>query len=84
MGGNLYKEIVIIVLFKYSAMLLARKKLLSFNKEGIITLPRPYISPLMTLMHVLRLPDLRLALIIIPVYIFPAYLIRLLYSLTIS
>ena len=72
------------VLFKRSVTPLARRKLLSFNKEGTITLPRSCISSLITLMHVLCLPDLRLALIITPVYTSPAHPIRLLYLLTIS
>ena len=48
--------------------LLARRKLLSFNKEGTIALLRAYISPFSTLIYVLLFPNLRLSLTIIPIY----------------
>jgi len=59
---------VIIVLDFCRTTLLARRKLLSFNEEGTIALPRARISPFSTLIYVLLLPNLRLSLTITLIY----------------
>jgi hypothetical protein len=74
---------VVIILLKNSITLFTKRYLLSLNNKETITLLRPRICPLLTLIHALILPALWLAPTVIAIYVSPAKLIRLIYPFTI-